>query len=77
MSELTTVLPKKRSRTSTQAITVPITALMATTTSDTPTVSFSDVRARSLVMAFQKPSHPLSNAPVMRAANGIRTMRLM
>ena len=77
ISEFTTVRPKKRSRTSTHAMIVPITALMATTTSDTPTVSFRAVRARSLVIAFQNPSHPLSNAPLIRAANGIRTMRLM
>ena len=34
MSELTTLLPGKRSRTSTQAMRVPMTALIATTTSE-------------------------------------------
>ena len=40
MSELTTLRPKKRSRTRTHAMRVPMTALIATTTSETPTVSF-------------------------------------
>ena len=56
---------------------VPMTTLIATTTSETPTVNFRAAIAWGLVMALQKLSHPLSNAPSTSAANGIRTITLM
>ena len=40
-------------------------------------VSFRAAMAWGLVMAFQKPLQPLSNAPSISAASGISTITLM
>src|SRR6266545_2575437 len=77
MSELTNPLPGKLSRTSTQAIVVPITALIATTISEAISVSFRAAMASGLVIAVQNAPIPPSADFAVSAASGIRTMRLM
>ena len=77
MSELTSHLPGKRSRTRTHAMTVPMTALTATTTSEQLTVSQSAEVACLDEMASQKVLQPSSKAASIRAANGMSTIRLM
>ena len=62
MSVLMTPSPGKLSRTSTQAISVPKTALMTTSTMATPIVSFSAATASGVVIAVQKLSQPPSFA---------------
>src|SRR3954453_3543436 len=76
MSALMTLLPRKRSRTRTQAMSVPATALIAATTSDAPSVSSSAARAGRLVAACQKAARPPSSERTTTAASGGRTMRL-
>ena len=61
MSALTILLPGNSSRTRTQAIIVPMTALITTTISEAIRVSFSDATACSPVTAVQKVSQPSSS----------------
>jgi hypothetical protein len=74
MSALTIPFPRKESRTSTHAISVPATALIATTTSETTKVSFSEATAEGLETARQKLSAPFSVDFQTTAASGSRTM---
>ena len=74
MSALTMPFPRKESRTSTQAISVPATALIATTTSEATKVSFSEATAEGLETARQKLSAPFSVDFQTTAASGSRTM---
>src|SRR5215204_1724375 len=76
ISELTMFLPGKSSRTSTQAISVPNTALMSTTISDAISVSFSAATACGLLTAVQKLSVPLSSDFTITAASGISATTL-
>ncbi len=76
ISALTIFLPRKSSRTSTQAIRVPITTLTTATTSDTPTVTRSAAIAVGASIASMKPPMPFSNALVVIAASGSSTIRL-
>ena len=76
MSEFTTLLPRNASRTSTQAISVPMTALTATTTSEAPNVSLSAEIAAGLETARQNASTPPSVERQTTAASGMRTIRL-
>ena len=73
---LTAPLPRKSSRTSTQAIRTPATALIAATTSETTSVSLSAETAWGLVIASQKPEMPSSKPLAATAASGISTTRL-
>ena len=59
ISELTMLLPRKSSRTSTQAISVPMTALIAATMNEAISVSFSAATACSLVTAVQNVIEPV------------------
>src|ERR671934_811245 len=70
MSALTNALPRNESRTSTQAISVPLTALTATTRSEITNVSSSDGTAPGLEIARQNPSAPDSVDFQMTAASG-------
>ena len=65
------------SRTRTQAIAVPVTALIATTMSEAVRVSLRAAIASGLVAASQNVDSPPSNARVVIAASGIRTIRVM
>ena len=76
ISELTIPLPRNSSRTRTQAISVPVTALIAATTAEAISDSFSAATACSLVTAVQKVSNPSSNDLSTTAASGISTIRL-
>src|SRR5262245_18154659 len=76
MSALTMLLPGNWSRTSTQAISVPITTLMTATTTETSTVMRSESMAAGAVMASQNPDQPSSNEVTVRAASGSGTMML-
>ena len=58
MIAFTSVLPRKSSRTSTHAVTVPSTALRSATAIDVDSVSFSAATASGLETASQKPSQP-------------------
>ncbi len=70
------LLPRKESRTRTHAITVPATALISTTTSETANVSFSAATACGSVTASQKAPSPPSSERSVSAASGIRTTML-
>src|SRR5215217_403666 len=74
--ELTMLLPGNSSRTSTQAISVPNTALISTTTSEAISVSFSAATACGLLIALQKLSVPLSSDFSTTAASGISATML-
>ena len=76
MSALTKLLPRKSSRTSTHAISVPVTMLITATIAEMTTVSSSAARAEGALSASQNPLRPLSNAFVSTAASGSRTMML-
>src|SRR5688500_1287903 len=76
MSALTTRLPRKSSRTSTQAIRVPVTTLTATTASDTYNVSFSAAQASGALTASQNAPAPPSSERTTTAASGTSTIRL-
>src|SRR3954462_5493285 len=76
MSALTTLLPGKRSRTSTQAISVPAAAFTAATASDAASVSFSAATAAGAVTASQNAARPPSSERATTAASGSTTMRL-
>ena len=70
------LLPGKSSRTSTQAISVPNTALIRTTTTDAISVSFSAATACGLLIAVQKLSGPFSSDFSTTAASGISATML-
>ena len=76
ISALTMRLPGNSSRTSTQAISVPITTLTRATMADTSTVTRSAARATGAVAASQNPLTPSSNEVTVSAASGSRTMTL-
>ena len=76
ISELTIPLPRNSSRTSTHAISVPVTALITTTISDAISVSRSAATAWSLVTAVQNASNPPSIDATTTAASGISATML-
>jgi hypothetical protein len=69
-------LPGNSSRTSTQAISVPNTALITTTSTDAIRVSLSAATACGFETAVQKPSAPFSNDLKTTAARGISATML-
>src|SRR5437763_13840352 len=76
MSALTTRLPGNSSRTSTHAINVPVTALIAATPSDATSVSSSAETASRPVTACHAAARPPSVALTATAASGRRTITL-
>ena len=58
MIAFTSDLPRKESRTSTQAVIVPSTALSSATAIEVQSVSFSAATASGLVTTSQNPSQP-------------------
>src|SRR5438067_7345269 len=74
MTALTSDLPRKSSRTSTQAVIVPNTALMATTMNATANVSFSAPEASELETVCQKACAPSCFDSQTSAASGKTTM---
>jgi len=74
ITALTNAFPRKESRTSTQAISVPATALTATTTRDVKKLSLSDATDDGLEIARQNASPPFSVDFQTIAASGSRTM---
>ena len=76
MIALTSDLPRKSSRTSTQAVIVPSTAFRSETASDAPTVSFSAATASGLETASQKDCDPSLVASQTSAASGSPTMTI-
>ena len=76
ISELTIRLPGNSSRTRTQAMIVPATALIATTIAEAIRVSFSAATACGAVTSSQNEASPPSNDFATTAASGIRTIRL-
>src|SRR5260221_2584377 len=70
MTALTTDLPRKSSRTSTQAVIVPTTALTSVTTAATPRVSFSAATACGSGTAFQNVCAPWRRDSQTTAAIG-------
>ena len=76
MTTSTSRLPQNRSRTSTQATSVPITALTTATTAELPTVRISATRASRLVNALASPLQPAPLALATTAASGSSTSRL-
>ena len=76
ISALTTLLPGKSSRTSTQAMRVPMTTLISATTTETTIVTRNASTAPGAVTASQKPLQPSSKEWKVNAANGSSTMML-
>src|SRR5450756_2462954 len=76
MSALTMVLPGKVSRTSTQAMMVPTTALIAATAKDETRLSCSAARVSGLLTTRQIAAGPSSAACPATAASGMSTMTL-
>src|SRR5882672_11093671 len=76
MIALTSVLPRKSSRTSTQAVIVPSTAFRSATTIDVPSVSFRAATASGLVTACQKPCDPALVDSQTSAAIGSTTINV-
>src|SRR5437764_1425368 len=76
ISAFTTALPRNSSRTSTHAISVPITTLIRVTTTDTPTVSSSAARACGEVTSLQNWLSPPSSDFCTTAASGSSTITL-
>jgi hypothetical protein len=76
MIEFTQRLPGKSSRTSTQAMIVPATALIATTITEAIRVSLSAATACGELTASQNSPSPPSNDFATTAASGMRTIRL-
>ena len=70
------LLPRNSSRTSTQAIIVPITALMTTITNEVITVSLIAATASGSEIASQKAPTPSSKERKTTAPSGISTMML-
>src|SRR4051794_15365971 len=76
ISALMRLRPRKRSRTSTQATSVPATALTAATRMDNTSVSLSAATACGALTASQKAPSPPSVDRATTAASGIRTITL-
>ena len=76
MIELTTDLPRKSSRTSTHAVTVPSTAFRTATKNAAPTVSLRAAIDCGLVMASQNACLPSLRAVQTSAAMGSITIRV-
>ena len=76
MTALTNSLPRKSSRTSTQAIIVPVAALKIATNAAHASVSFSAAIDCGFVTSAQNVSHPCDRELQTRAASGTRTTRL-
>src|SRR5579884_3919574 len=76
ISAFTADLPRKESRTKTQAMRVPNTALMITTMADTPTVSSKAPSTVGIVIVCQTAPMPPRVDVQRSAARGSRTMRL-
>src|SRR5215210_2198053 len=74
MTALTTALPRKSSRTSTQAVTVPSTAFRRATAIEVQSVSFNAATASGLDTACQNADHPPSVDANTRAAIGSATI---
>src|SRR4051812_9763616 len=74
--ELTSDLPRKSSRTNTQAISVPVTAFATATAIETNRVNLSAATASRPEMAVQKPLNPLSVLLAISAASGSSTITL-
>ena len=74
MIALTSDLPRKSSRTSTQAVIVPRTALTSVTTTARPNDSFSAATASSPLTTSQKPPAPSPRAAHRSAAIGSTTI---
>src|SRR4051812_36262956 len=74
MTALTTLFPRKSSRTSTHAIRVPITASIAATISDAISVSFIAATACGDVTSSQNAARPRSSERTTTADSGIRTI---
>src|SRR5919199_4814102 len=75
ISAFTSPCPTKRSRTSTHASTVPMTALIAATTTAAMSVSFSAATASGAETAAQKPCRPSRVERQTSAASGRRTTK--
>src|SRR3954452_3909158 len=76
ISAFTARLPRKSSRTSTQAISVPVTALITTTIAEVMNVSLSAASACGPVTTSTKPESPSSSDVTATAASGSSTMML-
>src|SRR4051794_15876416 len=76
ISAFTIPLPGNSSRTSTQAISVPVIALITTTIADTISVSLNAAIAWSLLTACQNSSRPPSSDFAATAASGSSTITL-
>ena len=76
MTAFNSALPRNSSRTSTQAMVVPITALTSTTATDRPSVTLSAATPCGFVTALQKASQPPSVERHVSAASGSKTMKL-
>src|SRR3954463_6007355 len=76
ISAFTAPLPRKSSRTSTQAISVPVTALITTTIADVMNVSFSAASACGPVTTSKNSDTPPSSDLTATAASGSSTMML-
>src|SRR5688572_713598 len=74
MIALTTLLPRKSSRTSTQAMRVPVTPFTSTTSREATNVSLSAATAAGEVTSSQNAESPPSNDDAITAAIGMRTM---
>ena len=70
MTALITLLPRKSSRTSTQAMSVPVTAFTATTMSEATNVSLSAATAAGEVTCSQNAGRPPSTDAASTAAEG-------
>jgi hypothetical protein len=77
MTALMRLFPRKESRTSTHATSVPVTAFTATTASELRKVSFRVATAAGFETACQNPSAPSPVERQMTAAIGISTTRPM
>ncbi len=76
ITALTSALPRNSSRTSTQAMRVPTTTLIAATIREMTIVRISAALAEGAVMASQIPPRPPSSALTVSAASGRSTIRL-
>ena len=76
MIALTSALPRKSSRTSTHAISVPVTMLISATSAEIATVRISAARAAGAVIASHNSAGPPSSDLNTTAASGSRTMTL-
>ena len=74
MTAFTSDLPRKSSRTSTHAVTVPSTALSSATATEVHSVSFSAATASGLETASQKPAQPAFVDSKTSAAIGSATI---